>query len=105
MHRWLAMAWHRSLRHRIAPGAGRVRRAAERVPIGQRRPDFLARGLRLRPKRGEIDARNFAVLHHDLAVHNNGLDIVADATLYQAFHRITHRPVAQTVTPRKIDDD
>src|SRR6185437_10274007 len=84
---------------------GLVGGAPERVPIRQRRPDHLARSLRFGPDLAEVDAGNDAALHADLAVDDDGIDIVADAAIDHAPDRITHRAVAQRIAAGKIDDD
>jgi hypothetical protein len=95
----------RSLRHRIAPGTGRFRRSAERIPFGQSCPDVFAGRLRFGAERSEIDAWNPPPLHDDFATDDDGVDIIADATFDDAFHRTAHRPVTQAITAGKIDND
>src|SRR5262249_55809418 len=52
------------LGRRIGPRAGLLVGAAERVPLLERVPDLLGRGLSLRAQLGEIDARNDGAFHH-----------------------------------------
>src|SRR5215469_6845272 len=96
----LATADDRSLfGGRIGPGAGLFVRAAERVPIRERVPDLLGCRLGLRAQLGEIDAGNDGALHHNLAVDDDSIDVVADAALHDALDGIAHRSVAQRVAP------
>src|SRR5919198_4048916 len=60
---------------RIGPGAGLLVRAAERVPLRERIPDLLGRGLSLRAQLGEIDPRNNTALHHDFSVNDHRVDV------------------------------
>src|SRR5919109_2380397 len=84
---------------RIGPRAGLLMRAAERVPLRERVPDLLGRGLSLRPQLGEIHGGNDAAAHHHLSVDNDRVDVVADAALDDALHGIAHRSVAQAISP------
>src|SRR5262245_10461178 len=72
--------------------------AAERVPVLPTAPDAFARGLRLGPQRGEIDAGNAGVLHPHHAVDDDGVNVVANAAIDEALDRIAHRPEPQRVT-------
>src|SRR5262245_57646203 len=94
-----------SFGHRIAPGAGLLVRASERVPFLQGRPDPFAGFLSAVPDAGEIDAGDDAVFHDHLAVDDHGIDIVTHTALDDALHRVAHRPVAQRVAAGEIDDD
>src|SRR5262245_53988361 len=85
---------------RIRPRAGLLVRAAERVPLRERVPDLLSRGLSLRAQLGEIDAGNNAAVHHDIAVNDNRVDVVAHTALDDALHGIAHRSIAQGISPR-----
>ena len=70
-----------------------------RIPILQRRPDMFAGVLGLLAQLVEIDAGNHAVFHADVAVDDDGVDIVADAALDQALDGIADRPIAQRFRP------
>src|SRR3954451_19019584 len=67
------------LRHGIAPGASILVRASQRVPLLQRAPDLLACHLGVLPQLAEIAPRDAAPLHHDPAVDDDRVDIVAHA--------------------------
>src|SRR5262249_53055086 len=83
------------LNQRIGIRTRRIRSAPQRIPIRQRGPDPFARSLRLLQKRAHIDLANIAVLHHNLAINDHRLDIIADAALDQALDRIAVPPLAK----------
>lgn len=62
----------------------------EQIPLGQRGPYFLARYLRLLAKILDIETGYCPFLHDGLPVDDDSLDVVANAALDQAFHRISN---------------
>src|SRR5262245_17698131 len=86
------------------PGAHLNGRAAERVPLLKACPDVLARGLGLAAERVEVDAGDPSIAHAHDAVHDHGLDVVADPALHQALDRVAHGAPAQRAAAGGIDD-
>jgi hypothetical protein len=64
----------------------------EQIPLGQRGPYFLARDLRLFSKILNIETWYCPIIHYRLSVDDDGLDVVTNAALNQAFHWISHWP-------------
>src|SRR5437588_1829743 len=81
-----------AVNERVTVGTRNIGGSPEQIPLGQRGPYFLARYLRLLSKILDIETGYCPVLHDGLPVDDDSLDVVTDAALDQAFHRISNRP-------------
>src|SRR5215831_132120 len=83
-----------AVNERVTVGTRNIGGSPEQIPLGQRGPYFLARDLRLLSKILNIETGYRLVLHDGLPIDDDSLDVVADAALDQAFHRISNRSEA-----------
>src|SRR4029077_4068898 len=74
----------------VSVGTRNIGGSPEQIPLGQRGPYFLARYLRLLSKLLNIETGYCPVLHDGLPVDDDSLDVVTNAALDQAFHRISN---------------
>src|SRR6266576_1940016 len=79
-----------AVNERVTVGTRNIGGSLKQIPLGQRGPYFLARYLRLLSKILNIETGYCPVLHDGLPVDDDSLDVVTNAALDQAFHRISN---------------